>query len=61
MGLKNDYTRDIIAIVNIQTESVSGWEQVLEEQKERGVKLVHLFVSDGLRSLKPGLCNRTLS
>lgn len=52
MGLKKDYTREIIGIVNIPTESASGWEQALLELKERGLKKVHLFVSDGLKSLE---------
>lgn len=51
MGLKKDYTREIIGIVNIPTESATGWEQALTELKERGLKNIHLFVSDGLKSL----------
>lgn len=52
MGLKKDFTREIIGIVNIPTESSSGWELVLDELKQRGVEKVHLFVSDGLKSLE---------
>ena len=52
MGLKKDFTREIIGIVNIPTESATGWELVLEELKQRGVSKVHLFVSDGLKSLE---------
>lgn len=52
MGLKTDYTREIIGIVNFPTESSTGWEQVLENLKSRGLKKVHLFVSDGLKSLE---------
>lgn len=52
MGLKTDYTREIIGITNIPTESASGWEIVLQELKDRGVKKVNLFVSDGLKSLE---------
>ena len=52
MGLKKDYTREIIGIVNIPTESSTGWEQALNELKDRGVENVHLFVSDGLKSLE---------
>lgn len=41
-----------MGIVNIPTESTSGWEQALSELKERGLKKVHLFVSNGLKSLE---------
>ena len=51
MGLKKDFTREIIAIVNLPSESADGWSFVLESLKDRGVKHVHLFVSDGLASL----------
>lgn len=52
MGLKTDYTREIIGIVNIPTESSLGWKQALNELKERGIEKVHLFVSDGLKALE---------
>lgn len=52
MGLKRDYTREVIGIVNIPTESSQGWEQVLNELTHRGLKKVSLFVSDGLKSLE---------
>lgn len=52
MGLKKDYTREIIGIVNIPVESSTGWEQALQELKQRGVRNVRLFVSDGLKSLE---------
>lgn len=52
MGLKKDFTREIIGIVNIPAESSTGWELVLSELKQRGVRKVHLFVSDGLKSLE---------
>lgn len=55
MGLKKDYTREIIGIVNIPTESATGWELTFKELKERGVKKVHLFVSDGLKSLEKAI------
>jgi transposase-like protein len=52
MGLKKDFTREIIGIVNVPVESSTGWELVLNELKQRGVNKVHLFVSDGLKSLE---------
>lgn len=55
MGLKKDYTREIIGIVNIPTESAAGWGLVLKELKERGVEKVHLFISDGLKALETAI------
>jgi len=55
MGLKKDYTREIIGIVNIPTESSTGWELALNELKERGLKKVTLFISDGLKSLEKAI------
>lgn len=51
LGLKEDYSREIISIVNFPNESSEGWQQVFKELKERGVKSVGIIVSDGL----PGL------
>lgn len=52
MGLRGDYTREIMGIVNIPTESSIGWENVLNGLKRRGVENIRLFVSDGLKSLE---------
>ena len=48
LGLKEDYTREVLSIVNIPQESASGWEEVLQEIKARGVEKVGLFVFDGV-------------
>lgn len=55
MGLRKDYTREIVGIANVPTESSSGWELVLNGLKERGLKKVQLFISDGLRSLETAI------
>jgi len=55
MGLKKDYTREILGVVNLPVESSTGWEQVLKELKDRGLAKVHLFVSDGLKSLETAI------
>jgi len=49
--LKDDYTREVLGIVNIPQESASGWQEVLENIKSRGVDKVGLFVFDGLTGL----------
>lgn len=51
LGLKEDYTREVLGIVNIPQESASGWQEVLENVKSRGVQKVGLFVFDELTGL----------
>lgn len=51
LGVKEDYTREVLGIMNIPQESASGWQEVLENIKQRGVKEVGLFVFDGLTGL----------
>lgn len=51
LGLKEDFTREVIAIVNFPTESSTGWQQIFTELKQRGVKSVGIIVSDGLSGL----------
>jgi len=51
LGLKEDFTREIISIENIPTESAIGWSEVLNNLKTRGLKHVGLFVSDDLKGL----------
>ena len=51
LGLKDDHTREVLSIVNIPQESASGWQEVLEEIKSRGVDKVGLFVFDDLTGL----------
>jgi len=51
LGLKEDYTREVLGIINIPQESASGWQEVLENIKSRGVESVGLFVFDGLTGL----------
>lgn len=51
MGLKPDYTREVIGIYSIPSESASGWQIVLQNLKSRGLKKVDLIVSDGLTGL----------
>ncbi len=52
LGLKEDYTREVLSIVNIPQESASGWEEVLQSIQKRGVGQVGLFVFDDLTGLE---------
>ena len=51
LGLKEDYTREIIAIETLPSESATGWQLVANSIKERGVQSVGLIVSDNLTGL----------
>jgi len=51
LGLKEDYTREIICIETLPSESSTGWTMVLESIKQRGVESVGLIVSDNLKGL----------
>ena len=51
LGLKEGYTREVLSIINIPQESASGWQEVLESIKARGVERVGLFVFDDLTGL----------
>lgn len=55
LGLKEDYTREVLGIYNFPTESASGWEEVLKNLQERGVEHVGLFVSDDLKGLNEAI------
>ena len=51
MGVKDDYTREVMAIINIPSESASGWKEVLEGIKQRGVHSIGVIISDNLTGL----------
>ena len=52
LGVKEDKTREVLAISNSPTESASGWEEVLKNIKVRGVKKIDLVVADGITGLE---------
>ena len=52
LGVKEDGTREVLAIVNHPTEGAGLWENEFENLKKRGVKTVGLVVSDGLTSIE---------
>lgn len=53
-AIKRDGTREVLGFWIFGSEGESGklWEEILSELKERGVKRVGIFVSDGLKGLK---------
>lgn len=52
LGVKEDGSREVLAIVNHPTEGALSWAFELEQLKERGVKSVGLIVSDGLSGIE---------
>lgn len=52
LGIKEDGSREVLAIVNHPTEAALLWQQELENLKLRGVKSIGLIVSDGLTSIE---------
>lgn len=56
LGVKEDRTREVLAISHQPTESATGWEMLLEELKQRGVESIGLIVADGLSGLENGVC-----
>jgi putative transposase len=51
LGLKEDFTREVLMITSLPQESACGWQEVLMSLKERGLESVGLFVSDDLKGL----------
>lgn len=58
LGLREDYTREIVAIVNFPQESATAWEQIFDQIKNRGVKSVGLIVSDSLSGIDKSISNK---
>jgi len=50
--VKEDYTREVLAIETYPSESAAAWEELFEEFKSRGVKKVSLVVSDDLSGIE---------
>jgi putative transposase len=57
LGVKSDRTREVLAVVNFPTESASGWTEVFENLKKRGVKRIDLVVCDGLMGIENAICS----
>lgn len=51
LALKEDFTREVIGVMNLPNESASGWQELLGEIKSRGVKNIDLLVFDDLTGL----------
>lgn len=52
LGIKEDFTREILAIETFATESSEGWASMFEGLIKRGVKKITLVVSDALTGIE---------
>lgn len=57
LGVRPDRTREVLSIVNFPTESSTGWQEVLQSLRDRGVKEIQLFVSDGLNGIENAIAS----
>lgn len=55
LGVREDKTREVLAIFNRPTESATGWQEMFMELKGRGVEKIGLMVADGLAGLPTAL------
>lgn len=51
LGLKPNLQRDVLGVYNIPQESASGWSEVIQDLKFRGLKKCLMVIADGLCSL----------
>lgn len=52
LGVKDDRTREVLAIFHQPEESATGWRMLLKELRAREVSLIGLIVADGLTGLE---------
>lgn len=55
LGLREDYTREVLSVINMPQESAQGWEMNLRDLKLRGVEQVGLFVCDDLTGINKAI------
>lgn len=55
MGLKEDFTREIMGIYNLPQESASGWKDVFADLRKRGVNHASLFICDECSGIEKGI------
>lgn len=57
LGVKQDRTREVLAIINMPTESATGWKEVFVDLRNRGLQKLGLVVSDGLNGIEDALAS----
>ena len=56
LAVREDKTREVLGIYNKPTESASGWGEMLNDLRERGVGRIGLICADGLKGLEDVIC-----
>lgn len=51
LAVTGEGTREVIYIGNMPVESATGWGEIFEALKDRGLKRIGLMVADGIRGL----------
>lgn len=51
LAVTDEGTRDVIGIFNMPTESATGWGDIFDKLKGRGVQKIGLIVADGIKGL----------
>lgn len=55
VGLKKDFSRDVLGIYNIPQESAEGWKEVFKDLQKRGLKRFIMCIADGISGLEEAL------
>ena len=51
LAVTEEGTREVLGIVNMPQESATGWGEILDRMKDRGLQRVGLMVVDGIKGL----------
>ena len=51
LGVNEDATREVLGLYNSPIESASGWSNMFDDLRDRGVERIGLMVADGLSGL----------
>lgn len=51
LAVTEEGRRDVLGIFNIPTESATGWSDIFDTLKERGIQKIGLMVADGIKGL----------
>lgn len=51
LAVTEEGTREVLGIFNMPQESATGWSDILDKLKERGVQRIGLIVADGIKGL----------
>ena len=53
LAVTEEGRRDVLGIFNMPTESATGWSDIFDALKDRGVEKIGLPVADGIKGLDP--------